>query len=212
MISESSGHEDQEQEEDPEQEFVRALETGDRELFGKLVKWLQGRVCRVLLRQGVPKDNVADVCQDAFLRVWQNRRRYDGRSKVSTWIIRIALNLAIDQWWKSGRLPVVQLSDNHGRELRDRDTDHPNAPVRDDEEVRDGTKEELREKAEALIAQRLTDKQKTVLRCELHPDHAGMTDKEKADRCGIKHQDYRTTLSRAKTKLREAASKEEDEK
>jgi len=33
-----------------------------------------------------------DLAQDAFLQAWKNRDTFEGRSKITTWLMRIALN------------------------------------------------------------------------------------------------------------------------
>ena len=42
-------------------------------------------------------DTAADLAQETFLRVYQNVGRYNSTYKFSTWIYRIATNLAIDE-------------------------------------------------------------------------------------------------------------------
>jgi RNA polymerase sigma-70 factor (ECF subfamily) len=42
-------------------------------------------------------DTAADLAQETFLRVYQNIGRYNSLYKFSTWIYRIATNLAIDE-------------------------------------------------------------------------------------------------------------------
>jgi RNA polymerase sigma-70 factor (ECF subfamily) len=38
-----------------------------------------------------------DVCQDAFLRLWQIAARWQPDAKVGTWLYRVAYNLSIDE-------------------------------------------------------------------------------------------------------------------
>ena len=39
-----------------------------------------------------------DVIQEIVVQLWKSHDRYDGRSKLSTWIYRIALNVAISAY------------------------------------------------------------------------------------------------------------------
>jgi RNA polymerase sigma-70 factor, ECF subfamily len=59
-----------------------------------------------------------DIAQEVFLRVWRMAARYDpARSKVSTWIYRITVNLCIDRqrrnrfWQLFGRDQASDLAD-----------------------------------------------------------------------------------------------------
>ena len=42
------------------------------------------------------REEARDVVQVTFLRLWENRRKFDDRWSPNTWIYRIATNLAID--------------------------------------------------------------------------------------------------------------------
>jgi RNA polymerase sigma-70 factor (ECF subfamily) len=42
-------------------------------------------------------DRAVDLCQEAFIRVFRNAHRYRGKYQFSTWLYRIATNLAIDE-------------------------------------------------------------------------------------------------------------------
>jgi len=55
----------------------------------KLVSYING-----ILRD---YDRSIDLCQEAFIRVFRNAHRYRGKYQFSTWLYRIATNLAIDE-------------------------------------------------------------------------------------------------------------------
>jgi RNA polymerase sigma-70 factor (ECF subfamily) len=64
-----------------------------RELVERHVRGLHSFVYRML-------DNRAEaeeVCQESFLRLWKQSTTFVPRAKPSTWLYRIAHNLAIDQ-------------------------------------------------------------------------------------------------------------------
>ena len=42
-------------------------------------------------------DEAEDIAQEALLRAWKNRERFDGRSEVATWVFSIARNHWIDR-------------------------------------------------------------------------------------------------------------------
>jgi RNA polymerase sigma-70 factor (ECF subfamily) len=48
-------------------------------------------------------DRSIDLCQEAFIRVFKNAHRYRGKYQFSTWLYRIATNLAIDELRKRQR-------------------------------------------------------------------------------------------------------------
>lgn len=44
-----------------------------------------------------------EIAQETFLRAWQNAGKYEPKAKVSTWLHRIARNVAIDRLRKKSR-------------------------------------------------------------------------------------------------------------
>jgi RNA polymerase sigma-70 factor, ECF subfamily len=67
------------------------------------------RLFHYLIRQLQNEDDAADIAQEAFVRVYQHRARFDPRQKFSTWLYTIATNLARDRLkWRS-RHPEVSL-------------------------------------------------------------------------------------------------------
>jgi RNA polymerase sigma-70 factor (ECF subfamily) len=66
-----------------------------------------------------------DLVQEMSLQVWRSHPRFDGRCKFSTWMYRIALNVAIS-FHRSERIHHQLLSgDDHLRDLPASDTGPP---------------------------------------------------------------------------------------
>lgn len=69
---------------------------GDPVAFGALVSRYQDSLFGYLGRMGFGQSVCEDLAQEAFLRAWKNRDKYDaGRASVSTWLFTIARNLAL---------------------------------------------------------------------------------------------------------------------
>jgi RNA polymerase sigma-70 factor (ECF subfamily) len=66
-------------------------------LFNYLVRSLQN------------EDDAADLAQDTFVRVFQNRMKFDPRMKFSAWLYAIATNLVRDRYRHRTRHPQVSL-------------------------------------------------------------------------------------------------------
>lgn len=64
--------------------------------FAREYEALAPRVRAFLFRYGF-KDDLDDLVQDVFERAWKKRRSFQKQSKFSSWIMRIAVNVAIDQ-------------------------------------------------------------------------------------------------------------------
>ncbi len=70
-----------------------------------------------LLGSGEPLD---DLVQATFMKAWESRDRFEGRSKLETWIVQIAVNLAKDQWRKSGRALEAPFEDEQDAKNEER--------------------------------------------------------------------------------------------
>ena len=80
-----------------DQELLERLANGQEEALDQLVSRKTEPLVKSVTRILGDVEEARDVVQMAFLRLWENRRRYDSRWAPNTWIYRIATNLAIDQ-------------------------------------------------------------------------------------------------------------------
>jgi len=83
------------------QEPVQAVELeqvrmNDRGAFEAFVRQYQRLVFHVVCRMVPEPADQEDLCQDVFLKVYQNLSRFRQESKVSTWIARIAYNTCLN--------------------------------------------------------------------------------------------------------------------
>lgn len=89
------------------------------------------RLFHFLIRSLQNEDEAADLAQEAFVRVYQHRAKFDGRQKFSTWLYAIAANLVKDRYrWRS-RHPQVSLdaeNEQTGTSLRDHLPAHDATP------------------------------------------------------------------------------------
>jgi RNA polymerase sigma-70 factor (ECF subfamily) len=64
--------------------------------FDDIVRAHQDRIYRLLWCELHDEDAAATLAQECFLRAYEHRRSFRGESSVTTWLVRIALNLAQD--------------------------------------------------------------------------------------------------------------------
>lgn len=63
-----------------------------------------------LVRSLQNEDEAADLAQETFVRVYQNRAKFNARQKFSTWLYAIASNLVRDRYRWRKRHPHVSLN------------------------------------------------------------------------------------------------------
>jgi len=74
---------------------IRAAGIGSRAAWGELLERYQDRLYSVCLRMVGDRDRAADLTQDAFVKVLQGLDSWDGRSRLSTWMIRVTMNVCL---------------------------------------------------------------------------------------------------------------------
>lgn len=82
------------------QEETTAIErvlAGDTAAYEVLVRRYSGTLFRYLLRLVGRPDEAEDLAQEAFLRVYLSLASYDPTYRFSTWLFRIATNLALNR-------------------------------------------------------------------------------------------------------------------
>ena len=80
----------------PESLLVEKVREGDTEAFAEIVRRRTPGLLAFLRRLLGDAEDARDVAQLTFVRAWENRHRYDPAWAYSTWLFRIASNLAVD--------------------------------------------------------------------------------------------------------------------
>ena len=121
-----------------DQQLVRAVLTGDRDAFARMIKQSEGLVAQMTFRMINSPGDRKDIAQDVYLKVFKNLPNFKFKSKLTTWIGQITYNtclhyiqkkklvLSVDTG-KDGELPEDHIIDDRpndsekillGKELR----------------------------------------------------------------------------------------------
>lgn len=91
---------------DDDAPLIRRCARGDTEAYGLLVGRHEARVraiaARILGTQAT-RDDIDDLTQDIFVQAWRALPRFRADAKFSTWLHRLATNMAIKQWHRRKR-------------------------------------------------------------------------------------------------------------
>lgn len=99
------------------------LAQGHNQALNELMERHSEKLYHYLLRSLQDEADAGDLAQETFVKIYQNRAKFDPRQKFSTWIYAIASNLVRDRYrWRS-RHPQVSLdADNDQTESSLKDT------------------------------------------------------------------------------------------
>lgn len=81
-----------------DRDLLEQLARDDEQALDELITRKTRPLVQLVARLLGDVEEARDIVQVTFLRLWENRRKFDDRYSPNTWIYRIATNLAIDQW------------------------------------------------------------------------------------------------------------------
>lgn len=77
-------------------QLIKSVLSGDRNAFRQVIEQYQALVVHIVIKMGISPVERDDIYQDVFLKVYQNLDSFNKKSKLSTWIARIAINTSIN--------------------------------------------------------------------------------------------------------------------
>jgi RNA polymerase sigma-70 factor (ECF subfamily) len=94
-----------------ERQLVRRAQAGDEGAYEELVRKHQHRVVAIASRLLRGSADAEDVAQQVFVKAYFSIRRFDLRSKFSTWLYKIAVNECWNHLRKKKARPLVYEAD-----------------------------------------------------------------------------------------------------
>ncbi|MCI5892602.1 MAG: sigma-70 family RNA polymerase sigma factor [Clostridiales bacterium] len=79
-----------------ENKLIKKAQKGDADAFEKIISEYQNVVYSVAYRYADNAEDAADMSQEIFLKMFRNINTFQFKSKLSTWIYRVATNTCID--------------------------------------------------------------------------------------------------------------------
>ncbi len=90
-----------------DQAIIAKIVGGDTNAFTELVDRYKDMVYTLALRMLKNREDAEEVSQDTFIKVFKAIHKFKGRSKLSTWIYRVAYNTCLDS------LKKIKLTQNN---------------------------------------------------------------------------------------------------
>jgi RNA polymerase sigma-70 factor (ECF subfamily) len=178
---------------------LTALQAGDPEEFAHLVDAYSSKIYHLAIKMLNQQQDAEDVLQETFLKAYRGLKSFDGRSKISTWLFRIATNEAL-MVIRRKHPEVVSIDEPVQTDEGEQD------PIQivdwcclpEEELLSEETKERLNE-----AVQKLPEKLRLVF---VLRDINDLSTHETADVLGLTDTAVKTRLSRARLRLREELS------
>ncbi len=178
--------------------FVDALRRGEDTAYETLVRDYGGRMLAVARRMLGKEDEAQDAVQDAFLQAFKAIDRFEGQSKLSTWLHRIVVNATLMKMRKQKRRHERSIEDLMPR-YQDDGHRHDAGPAWTVTAEELATSEEHRQLVRTYIEELPADYREVVMLRDIEQ----MDTQETAEVLGIKPGAVKTRLHRARQALRE---------
>ncbi len=119
-----------------ERELILQTKSGDARAFNQLIRINAHRCYGTAYRLLQNMEDAADICQEAFLRAYQNLERFDDSRPFYPWLYRILRNLCLNFLKRKKRQPAVLHETDWGREAFSTALPGPDEQVLRNEEAR----------------------------------------------------------------------------
>lgn len=176
--------------------IVARVRAGDVALYEVLMRRYNQRLYRAVRAILRDEDEIEDILQDVFLAAYRNLAEFEGRSRFSTWLVRIAVNKALDR--RRQRFKVVALVPETEADITEDGAASTSANHQDDPERQSARHELARLLEVAIDGLPETFRSVFVLR-----EVDGMSTEETAESLGLEVNTVKTRLYRARAILRE---------
>src|ERR1017187_10460433 len=90
-----------------DQHCIHLVRQGDTNAFAVLVDRYKNMVFTLLLKMLKDREEAEEVAQDTFVKIYKSLSKFNGESKFSTWIYKVAFNTCLDRLKKNKRSQPV---------------------------------------------------------------------------------------------------------
>lgn len=177
---------------DPEHDLIDAIASGDVDAFERLVRRYRNPLLNFICRYLGDRPTSEDLTQEVFLRIYRAAGRFEPRTKVSSWVFRIAYNLAMNELKRRRRFLALR-----------EDIDGTEVQVMDDGSLRERESIDMKEEIATAMAG-LPESQRAALLLRVNEE---MSYREIADVMGLSVAGVESLIFRARRHLKNTLRK-----
>jgi RNA polymerase sigma-70 factor, ECF subfamily len=172
-----------------DQEIIKSVLAGETELFREIIVKYESQIASVVFGMVGKTPEAEDIGQETFIRFYKNLKNFRGDSGVGTYLMRIAINLSLNEIKRRKRRNILFMpNDNENMEIADNSNNSEN---KEDKELINKAIQNLTPKFRSVIVLRLIE---------------GYSTQETANLLKIPIGTVLSRLTRAQKKLKEILS------
>ena len=182
-----------------EDEIIKKAQDGPVDAFERIVELYQNKVYSLVCHMMKNQNEVEDIAQEVFIKIYKNINKFQGKSSFYTWIYKITANTCLDELKKKKK--VIYLDEKIKTEDGEIDVE-----IASDDKGQDQLYEEkeFQEKIKYYI-NKLEPKQKMMI---VLRDIKGFSYEEISEITGQKLGTVKSQINRARLKLRKLLEKD----
>ena len=182
-----------------DEELVEKVKKGDADVYEKIIQKYQSKVFGLIYNMTKNQNDIEDLAQEVFIKIYKNLGKFKGESSLYTWIYKITVNLCLDEMKK--RKNVIYLDEKI--EVDDGEVNRE-LPSEDKSQEKLYEEKELQEKLHNCI-NKLPEKQKVMI---VLRDIKGFSYEEISKITDVKLGTVKSQINRARLKLKELLDEE----
>jgi len=183
----------------PEGSLVRRAQAGEEAAFREIVEKYQSKVFSIIHGIVRHRNDVEDIAQQVFAKVYLSLKNFDFRSSLITWIYKITVNECFDYLRKRKVRKLVYESDLSEDEVRRVENTEPHV----DRQTPADTHLAQRDYVVKLL-DRVSEEERMLL---MMKEVEGYSVEELAEKTGMNENTIKVKLFRARQKLVKAAQR-----
>ena len=183
----------------PEGALVQRAQSGDESAFQEIVERYQSKVFSIIHGIVRQRNDVEDIAQQVFAKVYLSLKSFDFRSSLITWVYKITVNECFDYLRKRKVRRLVYESDLSEDEVRRVENGEPSV----DRQISADSSLAQRDYVLKLLT-RVSEEERMLLMLK---EVEGYSVEELAEKTGMNENTIKVKLFRARQKLVKAASR-----
>lgn len=179
-----------------DEEVISRVQAGELALYEILMRRHNQQVYRAVRSILRNESEAEDVVQEAYVSAYRHLSSFEGRARFSTWLVRIAVNAALDRRRRSARLVLADPTDEERRS-------EPHEPSGGGSDGNDPEEQSARRELAGLLERAIDALPEPFRIVYVLRELEGLTTDETADSLALEPGTVKTRLHRARRLLRE---------
>jgi RNA polymerase sigma factor (sigma-70 family) len=180
-----------------DEEIITRIMSGEKNAYELIMRKYNQRLFRIVRSYIADEDEIEDVIQEAYIKAYEQLRRFEKRASFSTWLIRIVINEALARVKRRKRF--TSLNDQRPEESAN-DRDLPEEGRTNETPIGTLMNTELKAILEKAV-DRLPEKYRSVF---MMREVEGMSVAETSKSLSITETNVKVRLNRAKEMLQQS--------